>query len=141
LSDYGNDQVRYFLAVTDTLNFTRAAELCNVSQPALTRAIQLLEEELGGELSRRQPGLRDYPRRGYPGPAVGDAVARRPRSRSGTQRSPMAPRRVSGRRSGCRHISWASMRALLAELEGSASPVASWMSSLKPRSRTCRRRN
>jgi len=33
-------QVRYFLAVSDTLNFTRAAEHCNVSQPALTRAIQ-----------------------------------------------------------------------------------------------------
>ena len=29
-------QVRYFLAVTETLNFTKAAERCNVSQPALT---------------------------------------------------------------------------------------------------------
>ena len=47
-------QVRYFLAVADTLNFTRAAELCYVSQPALTRAIQQLEEELGGLLLRRE---------------------------------------------------------------------------------------
>jgi DNA-binding transcriptional LysR family regulator len=47
-------QIRYFLAVARTLNFTRAAEECNVSQPALTRAIKLLEDELGGELIRRE---------------------------------------------------------------------------------------
>ena len=47
-------QVRYFLAVADTLNFTRAAEQCHVSQPALTRAIQQLEEEMGGLLLRRE---------------------------------------------------------------------------------------
>src|SRR5262244_4414460 len=50
-------QVRYFLAVAETLNFTRAAEHCNVSQPALTRAIQQLEEELGGLLLRRERKL------------------------------------------------------------------------------------
>jgi DNA-binding transcriptional LysR family regulator len=50
-------QIRYFLAVCDTLNFTRAAEHCNVSQPALTRAIQKLEEELGGLLFRRERTL------------------------------------------------------------------------------------
>ena len=38
-------EVRYFLAVCDTLNFTRAAERCNVSQPSLTRAIQKLEAD------------------------------------------------------------------------------------------------
>ena len=47
-------QVRYFLALSSTLNFTRAAEECNVTQPALTRAIKTLEEELGGELLRRE---------------------------------------------------------------------------------------
>ncbi len=47
-------QVRYFLAVARHLNFTRAAEECNVAQPSLTRAVKLLEEELGGELFRRE---------------------------------------------------------------------------------------
>ena len=47
-------QVRYFLAVARTLNFTRAAEECNVAQPSLTRAIRQLEEELGGDLFRRE---------------------------------------------------------------------------------------
>ena len=47
-------QVRYFLAVCETLNFTRAAETCNVAQPSLTRAIKKLEGELGGELFRRE---------------------------------------------------------------------------------------
>jgi DNA-binding transcriptional LysR family regulator len=46
--------IRYFLAVADELNFTKAAEKCNVSQPSLTRAIKLLEEELGGLLFHRE---------------------------------------------------------------------------------------
>jgi len=49
-------QVRYFVALADVLNFTRAAEQCNVSQPALTRAIQQLEHELGGPLFHRERG-------------------------------------------------------------------------------------
>ena len=47
-------QIRYFLAVCETLNFTRAAECCNVTQPALTRAVQKLEEEMGGLLLHRE---------------------------------------------------------------------------------------
>lgn len=47
-------QIRYFLAVCQTLNFTRAAEQCSVAQPSLTRAIQKLEEELGGPLFHRE---------------------------------------------------------------------------------------
>ncbi|WP_439580675.1 LysR family transcriptional regulator [Elioraea sp.] len=47
-------QIRYFLAVCEDLNFTRAAKRCNVSQPALTRAIKLLENEMGGPLFHRE---------------------------------------------------------------------------------------
>ena len=47
-------QGRYFLAVARTLNFTRAADECNVTQPSLTRAIKQLEGELGGDLFRRE---------------------------------------------------------------------------------------
>lgn len=47
-------QVRYFLAVCRTLNFTKAAEECNVAQPSLTRAVQKLEEEFGGLLFHRE---------------------------------------------------------------------------------------
>ncbi len=50
-------QIRYFLAVARTLNFTRAAEECAVSQPSLSRAIQTLEAELGGGLFQRERGL------------------------------------------------------------------------------------
>ena len=50
-------QVRYFLAMSQTMNFTRAAEQCNVAQPSLTRAIKLLERELGGDLFRRERKL------------------------------------------------------------------------------------
>ena len=48
------NQVRYFLALADTLNFTRAAEQCFVSQPALTQSIKRLESELGGGLLYRE---------------------------------------------------------------------------------------
>ena len=47
-------QVRYFLAVARVLNFTRAADECNVTQPSLTRAIKQLEAEMGGDLFRRE---------------------------------------------------------------------------------------
>ena len=62
-------QVRYFLAAATELNFTKAADKCNVSQPALTRAIKLLEGEFGGDLFRRerpQAQLTELGERMYP---------------------------------------------------------------------------
>jgi LysR family transcriptional regulator, hydrogen peroxide-inducible genes activator len=47
-------EIRYFLALSKTLNFTKAAEACHVSQPALTRAIRKMEDELGGLLFSRE---------------------------------------------------------------------------------------
>ena len=47
-------QIRYFVALCDTLNFARAAERCNVSQPSLSRAVQKLEQELGALLIHRE---------------------------------------------------------------------------------------
>lgn len=47
-------QIRYFVAVCETLNFTKAAAQCQVSQPALTKAIKKLEEQLGSALFVRE---------------------------------------------------------------------------------------
>jgi DNA-binding transcriptional LysR family regulator len=47
-------QVRYFIAAARSLSFTRAAEQCHVSQPALTAALKKLEADLGGPLFHRE---------------------------------------------------------------------------------------
>lgn len=49
-------QIRYFLAVCDAGNFTRASEAAFVSQPSLTQAIRKLEAEMGGPLFDRDRG-------------------------------------------------------------------------------------
>ncbi len=47
-------QLLYFRAVAEQRNFGRAAQVCNVSQPALSVQIKALEEAMGGPLFERQ---------------------------------------------------------------------------------------
>lgn len=47
-------QIRYVLAAAQRLNFTKAAEDCHVSQPALTKGIKTLEEQLGAQIFHRE---------------------------------------------------------------------------------------
>jgi DNA-binding transcriptional LysR family regulator len=45
--------LRYFLAVGEALNFTKAAAQLRVAQPAVSRQVQDLEDEIGTDLLRR----------------------------------------------------------------------------------------
>src|SRR5947207_1625857 len=42
--------IRYFLALLEEQNFTRAAKRCRVAQPSVTNAIHRLERHVGGKL-------------------------------------------------------------------------------------------
>lgn len=46
-------QLRYFMAVAETGNFTRASERCNITQPSLSQQVLNLEREVGHKLFHR----------------------------------------------------------------------------------------
>ncbi|HVJ71207.1 MAG TPA: LysR family transcriptional regulator [Sphingomicrobium sp.] len=54
-------QLRYLVAVADTLHFGKAADAANISQPSLSAQIQQLEEALGSQLGTwgKKPGRYD----------------------------------------------------------------------------------
>jgi DNA-binding transcriptional LysR family regulator len=47
--------LRYFIAVAEAANFTKAAAKLRVAQPALSRQVMDLEEEIGVDLMKRSP--------------------------------------------------------------------------------------
>src|SRR5208337_617021 len=47
--------LRYFVAVGEALSFTKAAAQLRVAQPALSRRVQDLEDEIGVDLLKRSP--------------------------------------------------------------------------------------
>ena len=55
MSDLKLKDLRYLVAVADTLHFGRAAAKCFVSQPTLSAQLRKLEEYLGVQLIERQP--------------------------------------------------------------------------------------
>jgi DNA-binding transcriptional LysR family regulator len=47
--------LRYYVAAAEALNFTKAAERLRIAQPALSRQVQDLEDEIGVDLMKRSP--------------------------------------------------------------------------------------
>lgn len=46
-------QLHYFIAVSEQMNFSKAAERLHISQPSLSNAIKKLEQEIGSPLLER----------------------------------------------------------------------------------------
>ena len=57
--------LRYFLAVCESKNISKAANLLHISQPSLSRQLKNLEQELGVVLFKREPHEITLTEQGY----------------------------------------------------------------------------
>jgi DNA-binding transcriptional LysR family regulator len=91
-------QIRYFLAVCEEGNFTRAAKRCGVAQPSLTRAVKQLEIHLRGPLfvrSSKHCRLTELGTRIYPYFALVDRCVQEVRRQAGKPPG-LSPHRLAG---------------------------------------------
>ena len=119
-------EIRYFLALSKTLNFTKAAEMCNVSQPALTRAIQKMEDELGGLLFSRERSNTHLTELGRMlEPHLTEVLARTQAAKETAQAFPPPGQRPPASSASCarsaRFVSSASSAAFVRTIQGSKS--------------------
>ena len=64
-------QIDYFLTVADVLSFTEAARILYISQPALSKQINVIETELGFPLFVRNNVMLCLPRKEFPSTETG----------------------------------------------------------------------
>ena len=91
-------RLRYFLAVADAQNIARAARALNIAQPALSRQLRVLEEEVGSALFERHPkGVRLTP--------AGAALFEHAREAVRSADAGLTAARVAGATSSVVHVS------------------------------------